>query len=133
MTGQSDEHWHRKASTVPSSRVQLDRTPIVLIPLSRSVSLVIPGNPKRYRGPGGRKLKPKLVKELLSTCYGSGCNFHSIQGCFADKRLRGDRCLAFISELRQKGMGEHCQGFERQRAQEFASNGAKPLNCLFGT
>ena len=78
MTGQSDEHWHMKAST----------------------------------------------------CYGSGCNFHSIQGCFADKRLRGDRCLAFISELRQKGMGEHCQGFETQRAQEFASNGAKPLVCL---
>ena len=29
-------------------------------------------------------------------------------------------------------MGEHCQGFERQRPQEFASNGAKPPNCLFG-
>ena len=52
---------------------------------------------------------------------------------FADKRLRGDRRLSFISELRQEGVGEHSQGFERQWAQEFASNGAKPLNCLPGT
>ena len=83
-------------------KIQLDRAPEGLIPLLSRVSGVITRDPKCNGGLGRRKLKPKLMKKLMSTCNGSGCDFHSIQGCSADKRLRGNCSLSFIRELRQK-------------------------------
>ena len=84
-------------------------------------------------GPLGTETGPKPMKKLMSTCNGGGCDFHSIQECSADRRLRGNRSLSFIGELRQEGMDEHSQGFERQWTQESASNGTQPINRFPGT
>ena len=103
MTGRSDEHLHMKERTA-FIKVQLDRTPRLFVPLISRVSGVITRNPKCNGGPWGPETETKLMKKLMSTCNDGGCDFHSIQGGSADKRLRGNRRLSFIGELRQEGM-----------------------------